>query len=733
LRQLASVDLFGVDRERARRRLLDAVAFRRGKPDAEPRFPAGGSVTSSTGASVAELPPNLPTLWNVPPRLAHFTGRGELLDVLHGQLTDRGTGSVCAVHGLGGVGKTALALEYVHRHAGNFDVVWWLVAEDPRLLSGQVAMLGMRLGLRDGVEWPAVATALRDQGRRWLVVLDNVDDPEVVSPFRPSDPRGRLLVTSRLAGLDGVGGTVAVNEFTPDEALRLLTRRLSAIDTPLATRIAHLLGCLPLALEQAIAYLAQTALPAAEYAGLLEARLGDMLRRGRVADRPNTTIANLWELSVARLRFQRPASVALLELCAVCAADPIPLDLVTGGVDELPEGSFPQAAKDPLEWADTVGALVGYSLARRDGRSLTVHRLTAAATRSALGPATELAVASAAARLLTAALPRDVYNTAGWPRWRELLPHVFAVLDRDNDSWSRATARVVSVLCDLTGRYLNHQGRPDLAVALLLQGLALDEAHLGPDHRDTLTSRYKLAVAYETAGRLDEAIRQYEQSVADMSRVLGPDDPETLASRHNLAVAYVPAGLHGEAIELCEQVLADRVRVLGADDVDTLRSRNGLAGAYQTVGRLDEAISLHEQILADRTRLLGPDHRDTLASRNNLAGAYVSAGRQDEAIDLYEQLLADAERVHGADYPDTLRSRSNLAVAYEKAGRLDEAIHLLEGTLSDAVRILNPDHPDVLTWRNNLANLRLMAGRASPSIEGGDGGPHGCPSNPDPG
>ncbi len=300
LRQLVAVDLFGVDREMAHRRLLDAITHRRGKPVTEPDFPADCAVASSTGASMAELPPNLPALWNVPARLARFTRREELLDALHGQLNYRGTASVCAVHGLGGVGKTALALEYVHRHAGDFDVVWWLPAEDPRLLSGQVAMLGMRLGLRDGVEWPAVATALRDQGRRWLVVLDNVDDPEVISPFRPSDPRGRLLVTSRLTGLDNVGGTVAVNEFTLDEALHLLTGRFPAVDAPLATRIAHLLGCLPLALEQAIAYLAQTGLPAAEYADLLEARLGDMLRRGRVADRPGITIANLWELSMAR-------------------------------------------------------------------------------------------------------------------------------------------------------------------------------------------------------------------------------------------------------------------------------------------------------------------------------------------------------------------------------------------------------------------------------------------------
>jgi hypothetical protein len=336
---------------------------------------------------------------------------------------------------------------------------------------------------------------LRQLRRRWLLVLDNVDDPGVVGPFRPSDPRGRLLVTSRLAGLDGVGGAVEVDAFSPAEAVGLLAGRVGGIDAGVAGRIVELLGCLPLAVEQAAGYLRQTGTPPAQYAELLETRLGEMLRRGWVVDRPGVTVANLWELSMARLRAERPGAAALLELCAACGPEPIPLDLVTGSVAGLGDGPLRRAAADPVEWADTVGALVGYSLARRDASTLTVHRLIAAATRAGMDLAGQAAVDVTLVWLLAATLPAVVGDPAGWPRWRELLPHVRRVLDTADDRGDDETAQGVWLLCELCGRYVEHHGRPDLAIPYLDRGLSLAEDHLGPDHPDTLASRNNLAVS----------------------------------------------------------------------------------------------------------------------------------------------------------------------------------------------------------------------------------------------
>lgn len=254
-------------------------------------------------------------------------------------------------------------------------------------------------------------------------------------------------------------------------------------------------------------------------------------------------------------------------------------------------------------------------------------------------------------------------------------------------------------------------GRLDEAVSLYEKALADSVRVLGRDHPDVLGARNSLAVAYRVMGRLSEAIALFEEVVADSVRVLGPDRPQALASRGNLAVAYQEEGRIDEAIPLFEEVVADSVRVLGADHPHTLVSRTNLAGAYREEGCLDEAIPLYEEVLADHVRILGDDHPLTFTARNALAGTYQAAGRLSEAIPLYEGVLVDRVRVLGTDHPDTLASRSNLAYAYRSAGRLADAIALYEEVFADRMRILGPDHPDTLTSRYNLAHAYREAGR----------------------
>ncbi|WP_207386075.1 FxSxx-COOH system tetratricopeptide repeat protein [Protofrankia symbiont of Coriaria ruscifolia] len=543
LGQLVAADLFGVDRATAAGRLLAAAAAQRAKPPVEPEFPGGRSAPAPAGPV---FPPDFPRVWNVPPRLAYFVGRSGLLEKVDRQLAVSGAVAVCALHGLGGVGKTALAVEYAHRHADRFDVVWWVPAQDPELVAGHVAALGAALGLADGAAAPVVLAVLRRRRLRWLLLLDNVEDPDVVGVLRPSDGAGRLLVTSRRSGLDGFGAAVEVAELDRAEAVGLLSARVGGIDPAVAGRICVLLGDLALAVEQAAGYLVQTGMPPAEYAELLAERLEDLLAHGRVADRPGITVGNLWTLSVERLRVEAPAAVGLLELCAVAAPDPLPVDLFVDGVEELPAGPLREAVGDRLVWVKTVGALVDYGLTRRNGPAVTTHRLIAAAIRAGMSPADRTATAATLIRLLRAALPAAVDQPTGWPRWRSLLPHVRAVLDGyDDGGWDERTAPVVSWLCDRTGSYLEHHGRPDTALPYLRRGLVLAETRLGANDPATLTSRHNLAGAYQTAGRVAEAIGLYEQTLTDRLRVLGPHHPLVVTVRDNLAAATGAAGRPG--------------------------------------------------------------------------------------------------------------------------------------------------------------------------------------------
>ncbi|EIV91450.1 FxSxx-COOH system tetratricopeptide repeat protein [Frankia sp. QA3] len=538
LAHVVSTDLFGHPERQARAELLRAATLARSggraKPREAPPFPPDRRAVQVRPS----FPGGPPEVWNVPPRLAHFTGRAELLDQLHGQMTTAGTVTVCALHGLGGIGKTALAIEYAHRHADAFDVVWWIPAEDPDAIPDHLTTLSLALDLPDGTGWPAILTVLRRDRRRWLLILDNVEHPDVIGPYRPTDALGRLLVTSRRRDLAGFGSRLEVTELPRSEAVELLTRRVPGIDPDTASTIAGLLGDLPLAVEQAAGYLDQTATPPTDYAQLLATRLGDMLTRGHVTDRPGTTIANLWDLSLTQLRATHPAAVALLDLCALCAPEPIPHTLFTDHPHLLDVTALREAAGDPLAWNDTVGLLVGYGLARRDTTGITLHRLTAAAIRTTMTPTTTATTATALLHLLRATLPGDLDgHTEHWPPWRALLPHLRAVLDNQPDTtWNtKKIRREVSWLCDRTGAYLDLHGRPDTALPYLHRALTLYTHDLGPDHPDTLASRNNLANAHWSAGRLDQATSLYEQTLTDRLRILGPDHPDTLTSRHNLA------------------------------------------------------------------------------------------------------------------------------------------------------------------------------------------------------
>ncbi len=537
LASVVSTDLFALTADQARAELLRAAALARSggraKPPTAPPFPPDRRAVQVRPS----FPGGQPQVWNVPARLAHFTGRADLLDQLHVRMATTGTVTVCALHGLGGIGKTALALEYAHRHADAFDVVWWIPAEDPDALPDHVAGLGLALGLPDGAGWPAVLATLRRDRLRWLLILDNVEDPTVIGPYRPTDSLGRLLVTSRRRDLAGFGTHLEVAELPRAEAVELLTRRVPGTDPDTASRIAELLGDLPLAVEQAAGYLTQTDTSPADYASWLATRLGDMLTRGHVTERPGVTIANLWDLSLTRLRTTHPAAVALLDLCAQCAPEPIPLTLFTDHPDLLDVDVLRAAAEDPLAWNDTVGTLVGYGLARRDPSSLTLHRLTAAAVRTTMTTST---TSTTLIRLLRATLPHDLDgHPEHWPPWRALLPHLRHLLDNHPDTtWNPRSRQEVSWLCDRTGRYLDLHGRPDTALPYHHRAFTIDAQDLGPDHPDTLTSRNNLAGAYRSAGRLDQAITLYEQTLTGCLRILGPDHPTTAVIRGNVARAH---------------------------------------------------------------------------------------------------------------------------------------------------------------------------------------------------
>ncbi len=335
------------------------------------------------------FPGALPAIWNVPHRNPHFTGREALISDLRGKLTAGTAAAVTqsqAITGLGGIGKSELAMEYAYRFSGDYTLAWWMRAEDRVTLVGDIIALARELDLpeKDEAQQDVVVEAVRRWLRTtggWLLVYDNVPNEDAVVDFVPRGATGHVIITSRDTRWDRIAAPLAVDLWERGESVAFLRERTGESDDGQADRLADLLGDLPLALEQAAAYVNQTRKPLAWYADQLEKGHGAKLwAKGRDAEK---TVAATWTLSFERVAAESPAGAALLQLCAFLAPDDIPLDVIRAGAEHLPE-PLKAAAEDDIDFEDAVGAVLRYSLARRDGEGLSVHRLVQAVTRDGL-------------------------------------------------------------------------------------------------------------------------------------------------------------------------------------------------------------------------------------------------------------------------------------------------------------------------------------------------------------
>jgi hypothetical protein len=384
---VVGVDVFGLAEAAAKarlRRMVSQAIAGRAKPAVPPGFPGAGRAMPRA----ARFPGALPQVWKVPARNPNFTGRGPDLEKLARALAAGSAVTVHSVHGMGGVGKTQLATECAHVHATDYDLVWWVAAEEPASIPDQFAALAARLGLDPVADPEALQALVCDRLRSvlgWLLIFDNADRAQDIGPWLPTGPMppgipGHVIVTTRRGGFAAMGPVLDLDVIGLPDAVRMLRARVPGLGQQTGEQIAEELGRLPLALEQAAAWLDRSQMPGQEYLELLRSRGGELYGRGQVSDRSDT-IATLWEISMGRITAENPAAVQLLGVCAYLAPEPVPLDLFTGHADLLPE-PLSSAAADRLAFSEAIAVLVDYSLAKRTPAGLQLHRLVQATIRA---------------------------------------------------------------------------------------------------------------------------------------------------------------------------------------------------------------------------------------------------------------------------------------------------------------------------------------------------------------
>lgn len=721
--------------------------------EGESTMPAPGS-SQPEGRTLARQP----QIWGaVPLRNPDFVGRDPLLEQLRRRLSEPGETATAvlpeALHGMGGVGKSQSVVEYIYRHVAEYDIVWWIPAEHTTQIRSSFVELAKRLGIKAGsaeTAVPAVLETLRSgiPDRKWILVFDNAEHPDVVRPFLPAGS-GHVVVTSRNAEWAGVARTVEVDLFTRSESMELLRRRGGGtISDEDADRLAEALGDLPLAVEQAAAWRAQTGMPVAEYVDLLEKNSAELLQQEGATGDYEFTVAAAWNVPLNRLRTDRRAALELLQVCAFFSPEPIARSLFTGVRGAPVPPSLAEALADPIKLNSAIREIHRYSLAKIDHARNTIqlHRLVQAVLRDQLDKTKWEDTRHSVHLMLVNGDPGDPSNSVNWPVYADLLPHATNSRAVDcEDSWVR------TMVTNLV-RYLIAVGDYQGALSLAQDAQTSWAASLGETHVDTLVMGRHLANALRRVGRATDASnmstavyglmrehlgadneatiamgsaasyvqlvegRFYDGRDADKitlesaRRVFGPDDPETLVYANNYASSLLLAGDFFGARELDEQTLRRRTAVLGASHAATLNTRSGLAMDIRECGEYLKACDMQEETSAMATEILGRDHPRTIGGDRCLAVARRKAGRHEQAMALTEDCYNRYRLRHGEGHLDTVTSMMDMTTELRNMGELEKSLDFGVRGVRDFEKVYYPRHPYVMIAMSNLAVTRRLLG-----------------------
>jgi tetratricopeptide (TPR) repeat protein len=666
--------------------------------------------------SQAAPPPPRPFI-GVPPRIASFTGRVKELDRLDAILMRDKPAAVtqsvgrAAVQGLGGVGKTSLATEYVHRYRQLYAGVCWCPAETRTELLTNLAALAVTLGVATvdeaDVEKAVKATLrrLNEQRATWLLVYDNVADPNEMADLLPSSG-ARVLITSRFSDWSAMAEEVSLDVLALGEATTFLQSRCGRQDAGGASILAKALGSLPLALDHAAAYCRRTQMRFAEYATKASTLIAAAAPRG--VNYP-TSVGATFDLAISQAVSQCAAAEMLAAFLAHCAPERIPMVLIEDAIN------------DEAERHAATGALFELSLLRNtpfedSTPAVTVHRLVQAAARTR---AQTKGLAPAAVRRLggklTTVYPIDAWhNPQSWRLCSIYTPHLLA--------WRQAARELGGVadcasLLNRAGVYFLRRGAFEDARQLLSEALAYSEIALGPEHPETARCANDLGSFFqESDGSLEKAQTLFERALAIREKTLGPEHPDTGDSVNCLAVLHQTKNDLATAQPLMERALAIREKTLGLEHPLTLQDLNNLAFVLREQRDFPKSRALSERALAICETALGPDHPETGTSQAYLGLLARDEGKLPEAQLLFERALGVCEKAFGPEHPETAACLLELAHVMQGQQKFGDAQPLYERALKIQTRTFGSEHSRTYRARWALARNLLTTGNPSEAL-----------------
>lgn len=631
-----------------------------------------------------------------------------------------------AVSGLGGSGKTQTALEYAYRYRSEYQTILWAQAETRELLYSDLVSIAQALDLLEKGEkeqrrimevvkrWFATHSG-------WLLILDNIEDLSLIEEILPLDCQGHLLLTTRVQST-GVVQRLDLELMEPEEGALFLLRRAKLLDLDAALHtsayvseaiaIYQLLAGLPLALDQAGAYMEETGCSPADYLQRYQIGRARLLaRRGLLGGEHPESVQATFALSFEKAEQANPAAAGILRLCAFLAPDAIPEEMIMQGVSEL-DAPLQALTPDVLALDEALGTLRKYSLLRRDPetRVLTVHRLVQAVVRDRMAQEEQHQWAQCMVRVVNRTFPN--VETTPWSLCSRFLPHAHwaAQLIQQEQILSLHAAQ----LLDHLGVYLNLRARLQEAEILYRRAHTMRGQLVGPEHIEIATSFYKLGDFYTDQAKYAQAEPLLQQALTLWEEKLGPDASEIAQTLDSLGKLYYYQGRFAQAESSLRRAVRLREKHLaGADKPLLANTVHTLALVYKALGKLIQAESAFQRAWDIWEQQLGTDNPYTAIGMIDLASLYIDLNKDEQAETLLYQALSIQENLLGRENLDVARSLLHLARLYQKQNQVEQAESYYQQALDIREHILGPDSPLVSYCLHNLAELSMRQGRLS--------------------
>lgn len=673
----------------------------------------------------------LSAYWYVPyQRNPFFTGRNHILRQLHNAFNHEQASvrsQSLTLSGLGGIGKTQTAIEYAYKYANDYSAIFWFSAETNESIVSSFVIIADLLNLPEKQEQQqqrivAAVTRWLNTHSDWLLIFDNVENPALVKEILPTARHGCLLFTSRRQALGLAAQTLDMEQMTSEEGMRFLLHRarlldptlplnhLSPTEKALAQEIVAVMDGLPLALDQAGAYIEATQCSLSHYIQLLQASHMRLLHERDVhADHPQSVVKT-FSLIFEQLEKVNVAAVELLTVCSYLSPEAIPETFFFEGATHLGP-TLEMLAADLFQFDAAIKTLLMYSLLHRNivNKTVTMHRLVQAVLKGRLPEKIQRMWVARVIGAMTQLFPSEEIQTDYCQVCEQLLSHALTCITLSKQ-WNEDEAVRITLMCNVA-TYLLYRARYAEAEPLYIQALQIGEHTLGFEHPLTAKALHGLASLYFKQGKYGEAEPLYIRSLRIREQALGTEDPLVAMTLNKLADLYREQGKYEEAEPLFQRALRIREQALGPEHILVAYVLNNLALLYWQQGKYENAESLYIRVLCISEQALGLEHPELAHFLNNLAVLYVEQGKYEKSKPIFQRSLHIWEQALGPEHTLVAYPLHGLAEIYREQGRYEEAEPLFQRALHIREQALGTEHPLVTYPLTGLAGFYKEQGK----------------------